>query len=41
MKGVTVTSGRINRLLFANQLTLLGSSEQGIQHPLDRCWNQV
>jgi len=35
-EGVTVGSGRINRLLFARNLILLVSSQQSIQHALDR-----
>jgi len=33
-KGVTVGSCRVNRLLFANDLLLLLSSDQGLQHAL-------
>ena len=35
-EGVTVGSCRINRLLFADDLVLLASSRQGLQHALDR-----
>jgi len=35
-EGVTVGSYRINRLLFADDLILLASSQQSLQHALDR-----
>jgi len=35
-EGVTAVSCRINRLLFADNLVLLASSQQGLQHALDR-----
>jgi len=35
-RGVTVGSCTINRLLFAGGLVLLASSEQGLQHALNR-----
>jgi len=34
--GVTVVSCRINRLLFADDLALMPSSQKGLQHALDR-----
>ena len=36
VEGVTVGSCKNNRLLFVNDLVLLASSEQGLQHALDR-----
>ena len=35
-KGVTFVSRRINRLLFADDLVLLATSQQDLQHVLDR-----
>jgi len=35
-EGVTAGSCRINRLLFADDLVLLASSQQSLQHALDR-----
>jgi len=35
-KGVVVGSCRINCLLFADDLVLFASSEQGLQHALNR-----
>jgi len=35
-EGVTDGSCRINRLLFADNLVLLASSQHGLQHALDR-----
>jgi len=35
-EGVTAGSCRINRLLFASDLVLLASSQQSLQHALDR-----
>jgi len=35
-EGVTVGSCRINRLLFAEDLVLLASSQQGLQHEPNR-----
>jgi len=35
-ESVTVGNCRINRLLFADDLILLASSQQSIQHALDR-----
>jgi len=35
-EGVTVGSCRINRLLFSDNVVLLASSEQGLQHAFDR-----
>jgi len=35
-EGVTSVSCRMNRLLFADGLVLLASSQQGLQHALDR-----
>jgi len=35
-ESVTVESYRINRLLFADDLALLASSQQCLQHALDR-----
>jgi len=35
-EGVTVRSCRINRLLFANDLVLVTSSQHGLQYALDR-----
>jgi len=35
-EGVTVGRCRMNCLLFADDLVLLASSEQGLQHPPDR-----
>jgi len=34
--GVTAGSCRINHLVFADDLVLLASSQQGLQHALDR-----
>ena len=34
--GITATNCRINHLLFAEELVLLASSEQGLQHAHDR-----
>ena len=35
-EGVTVESCRTNRLLYADELVLLISSQQSLQHTLDR-----
>jgi len=40
-EGVTVGSCRINRLLFAADLVLLTSSEQGLQQTLNRFSVQI
>ena len=35
-EGITIGTSRVNRLLFADDLTLLATSEGDLQHALDR-----